>query len=648
MNISKEKLNNFAEGIKKEWLVTNGLGGFASSTVIGCNTRKYHGLLFCNLDKKDGRYLLVSNLNEVVHINGQEFDLATNKCKGYLSNGFKYQQTFEYVNYPKFEYKIADNIITKEICMMHLENTVLVKYDVLCGKEKMYIDFMPLINNRDFHSTNLSYVEYPQIAIDGGLKIIYDTDNSLYIYNNCETFNEFKNTNYNNMYYIVEDERGLDCVENHFMPGKFTTEVLPFTKKTIYFCFSTKPQENIQVEECFEKEVQRQNRLIDKAGLYDVQANRLVLAADQFIIQNSQNDYGIIAGYPWFGQWGRDTFIAFEGLLLVTKRFDIAKNILVNTVKHIKNGLIPNQLNKNSSYNTVDASLWFFEALYKYLKYTKDYSILNKSFYNALKDILINYIDGTLYSIHVDKKDGLISCGDSNTNVTWMDAMVDDKPVTPRNGKCVEINALWYNALKVMMDIIMQKYENVFDADYKLFEYLSEKCRKSFEDKFWDNNRNCLYDTIEPYSLDIRPNQVISTSLSFPVFNNQNTKIMLNTVQEQLYTPYGLRTLSPYSKKYVGKYEGDVKQRDKTYHQGTVWAWLLSEFIIGFCRVNKYSISDRKRWITYIDIIQKNIDTHCVNQLSEIFDADQPHLPNGAFAQAWSVGNILKLFSEVE
>lgn len=651
MIIGKEKLNNFDDGVQKEWLVTNGLGGFASSTVIGCNTRKYHGLLFSSLDKKDSRYLLVSKLNEVLHINGQDIDLSTNECIDYISHGYKYQTEFEYDKLPKFTYKIDDNVISKEICMVHLENTTVIKYDITTGINSISIDFMPLVNNRDFHSTNFSYIEYPQIDIQGGVKIIYDTNNSLYMYTNCDTYDKFNDTNYNNMYYKIEKERGLDCVENHFMPGVFKVNIPASSTKTIYFIFSTKSQKEINVDSIFEKEMQRQNRILDKAGIYDTVGNRLVLAADQFIVKDEDDNYGIIAGYPWFGRWGRDTFISFEGLLLVTKRFDIAKNILENAIKNVKDGIMPNQLNdKNNdfSYNTVDSGLLFFEALNKYLKYTNDYTLINKKYYSVLKDILMSYNDGTMYNIHVDKKDGLLSCGDSKTNLTWMDAMVDNTPVTPRHGKCVEINALWYNALNVMLDIIRYKYPTVYEMDYKLFEHLAKKCKKSFEDKFWDNNRNCLYDTIEPYSLDIRPNQVLSMSLSYPIFDNENTKIMLNTVQEQLYTPYGLRTLSPYSKKYVGKYEGDVKSRDNAYHQGTVWTWLLSEFVIAFCRINKYSIADRKRWITYIDVLGQNLDAHCVGQLSEIYDGDIPHYPNGAFAQAWSVGNILKLFSEVE
>ena len=651
MKIEKEKLNNFNESLKKEWLITNGLGGFASSTIIGCNTRKYHGLLLSELDKKDSRYLLVSKINEVVYMNNEKFDLSTNQCIDYISNGYEYQSEFEYDKFPKFTYTIDDNIITKEICMKHLENTTIVKYNITTGMNNIKMDFMPLLNNRDLHSTSYSYIEYPQIEINGGIKIIYDTDNSLYIYTNSDSYEKFNDANYNNMYYSVEQERGLDCLENHFMPGSFKIVVPPFSTKTIYFCLSTKPQKDIDIDGIFENEISRQNRILDKAGMYDTSANRLVLASDQFIIKDEDDNYGIIAGYPWFGKWGRDTFISFEGLLLVTKRFDIAKNILENAINNIKDGLMPNQLNnKNNdcSYNTVDSSLLFFEALHKYLKYTNDYTLINKKYYSVLKDILVNYNDGTLYNIHVDPKDGLLSCGDSKTNLTWMDAMIDNMPVTPRHGKCVEINALWYNALNVMLDIINYKYPKVYEMDYKMFEHWSKKCKKSFEEKFWDTNRNCLYDTIEPYSLDIRPNQVLSMSLSYPIFDNENAKIMLNTVQEQLYTPYGLRTLSPYSKKYIGKYSGGVISRDNAYHQGTVWTWLLSEFIIAFCRINKYSLADRKRWISYIEVIQQNMDDHCINQLSEIFDGDEPHLPNGAFAQAWSVGNILKLFSEVE
>lgn len=652
MKISNDELNNFDKSIETEWLLTNGTGSYSTSTVYGCNTRKYHGLLVSELIGKRDRHLLLSKLNEVLHVSGDTFDLSTNECPEYMSEGYKLQTKFEYVYYPIFNYKVYDVEIKKQICMKYLENTVVIQYDITTQGNEAIFDVAPLVNNRSYHSINNGEAIFPQINFDkNNIKIVYDKDNDLYIYNNSDIYEPLKNVQYNNMYYRKTKARGMECLENHYIPGVFKIRIPVFTSRSMYFVISTVPQPIIDVDKVFEREELRLTRLIEKAGLYDPYANQLVLSSDQFIIKKNNDEYGIIAGYPWFGEWGRDTFISFEGLLLVTKRFDIAKNILKNAIVNIKDGIIPNHFHTNTksfSYNTVDASLWFIEALYKYLLYTKDYEILNKKMYTAVKDILLAYIDGTDYNIHIDHDDGLIICGNENTNLTWMDAMTNGKSITPRNGKCVEINALWYNALQVMIKIIKIKNSKLLKSDLDMFKHLAEKCKKSFEEKFWNPNKNCLYDTIEPFSYDVRPNQVLSVSLSFPIFLNKNTKIMLDTIQDELYTPYGLRTLSPNSSKYIGHYTGDIISRDKAYHQGTVWAWLLSEFIISFCRINKYTLSDRKRWLSYIDVIKNNFNTHCINQLSEIFDGDTPHKPDGAFAQAWSVGNILKLFSEIE
>ena len=657
MIYTKKYFNSFEEGTDKQWLVTNGIGGFASSTIVGCNTRKYHGLLIGPKQIPYMRTYYVSKLNETVIIDDVSYDISTNECDGYISKGYQYQTSFEKEYFPTFEYTVKDITIKKQISMVYLENTTVIKYVIENKGKQAKMEFCPLVNYRDFHSTNNQFVEFSQIEFDetdnkSNIKIIYDTENNLYINSNCNEYLEFKDTNFNNMYYRVEQQRGLDCIENHFIPGVFTAMLPEKETIEIYFRLSTHYKKDIDldyIDNVFQYEKLRQIELVEKARLNDQYANKLVVAADQFVIKEDDDEYGIIAGYPWFDEWGRDTFIAFEGLLLVTKRFDIARSVLLSNVKHIKDGIMPNTFNNYTGeglYNSVDAGLWFFEAVYRYIKYTNDYDFVIKHLYKQMDNIIMSYFDGTLYNIHIDHNDGLLVSGTPELQLTWMDAKVGDYVVTPRNGKCVEINALWYNALEIMLEITEKEFGK--SKQYSLYKRLADRCKTSFEEKFWNESRNCLYDVIEPYSNDIRPNQIMAVSLSFPIFNTNKSKIMVDTVQEYLYTPYGLRTLSVYDKKYIGKYYGDNLSRDKAYHQGTVWTWLMSEFVIGFCRVNGYSLTDRKRWINYLDVIKENLVDDCIDSISEIFDGDYPHRPNGAYAQAWSVGNILKLFSEVE
>ncbi len=653
MIYTKKFFSSYEESTNKQWLITNGIGGFASSTICGCNTRKYHGLLIGPKIPPYNRFYYVSKLNEVVTINSNKYDISTNECEGYVSEGYKYQTRFTKDYYPIFEYKVDDVHITKSIIMIYGQNSTIVKYKVETGENPCTLELSSLINYRDFHSTNTNDLDYSQIRLDDKtVKILYDTDNYLFIHTNIDEYTKLNNTNFKNMKYKVEEQRGLDHIENHFIPGYFSIQIPNNTIKEFYICFSTQHIKELDIDkvnEIFEKEVIREQRLIEKAGLYDEAANKLVLASDQFIIKNNSDEYGVIAGYPWFEQWGRDTFISFEGLLLVTKRFDIAKNVLLSNIKHIKDGIVPNTFNGLTGeglYNSVDAGLWLIEAVNKYIKYTNDYKFIIDNIYDYLKDIIFAYNDGTIYNIYVDKKDGLLSCGNEQLQLTWMDAKIGDYVVTPRNGKCVEINALWYNALKVMADIASKNIEDTTDRD--TFNFLADKCKKSFEDKFWNESKKCLYDVIEPYSADIRPNQVLSVSLSYPILQGKNAKIMMNTVQEYLYTPFGLRTLDKFNKKYVGQYKGDVFLRDSAYHQGTVWVWPIAEYIIAFCRINKYTVADRKRWIKYIKVLKENIIDDCIGSINEIFDGDYPHKPNGAYAQAWSVAAILKLFSEVD
>ncbi|MBE5820995.1 MAG: glycogen debranching protein [Clostridiales bacterium] len=652
MIYTKKFISTFEEGTNKQWLVTNGIGGYASSTIVGCNTRKYHALLVGPKTPPYNRTCYVSKVNETITVNGVKHEISTNECLGYVSKGFNYQTSFKKEYFPIFEYEVNDIKIKKQLTMIYGKNATVLKYEIETGDKESLFEIAPLINYRDFHATNTSEIEFAQVLLaNNNLKIVYDTENSLFIDTNLTHYERFEKINFNNMYYRVEKQRGLDAVENHFIPGVYSIKIEPNTKVELYMTFSTEYIPKIDlafVNSIFEKEIYRQNRIIDKANLNDEYANKLVLAADQFIIQKPDDEYGIIAGYPWFDEWGRDTFISFEGLLLVTKRYEIARKVLLSNVKHIEDGIMPNTFNNYTGeglYNSVDAGLWFFEAVNRYIEYTNDYKFIIENIYPYMKEIVLSYSEGTLYNIHVDKSDGLLISGTPEIQLTWMDAKVGDKVITPRNGKCVEINALWYNALNIMMKLANELKDNI---EYKMYKHMAEVCKISFNEKFWNSSKDTLYDVIEPYSHEIRPNQILALSLSYPLISGSRAKIILDTVSEHLYTPYGLRTLSQYSNNYIGKYYGDVWQRDSAYHQGTVWTWLLSEYIIAFCRTNGYSLKDRKRWLKYIKVLQENIVDDCIDSISEIFDGDYPHLPNGTYAQAWSVGNILKLFTDIE
>lgn len=652
MIYTKKFVSTFEEGTNKQWLITNGIGGYASSTIIGCNTRKYHALLVGTKTPPYNRTCYVSKVNETITINGIKHDISTNECLGYISKGFNYQTSFTKDYFPTFDYEVNDIKIKKKLTMIYGKNATIIKYEIETGTKEAKFEIAPLINYRDFHATNTNEIEFAQVLLaNNNLKIVYDSNNSLFIDTNLTHYEKLNNVNFNNMFYRIEKQRGLDAVENHFIPGVYSITLLPNSKVELYMTFSTEyiPKINIgYVNSAFYKEIYRQNKLIEKANINDDYANKLVLAADQFVIQKSNEESGILAGYPWFEEWGRDTFIAFEGILLVTKRFEIARKVLLSSVKHIEDGIMPNTFNAYTGeglYNSVDAGLWFFEAVNRYIDYTNDFKFVIENLYSYMKEIILSYNDGTLYNIQVDKKDGLLVSGTPNIQLTWMDAKIGENVITPRNGKCVEINSLWYNALNIMMKLANKIKDNI---EYKMYKHMAELCKISFNEKFWNVSKNTLYDVIEPYSHEIRPNQIIALSLSYPIVNGSKAKIILDTVSEHLYTPYGLRTLSQYSSNYIGKYYGDVVQRDRAYHQGTVWPWLLSEYIIAFCRANGYSLKERKRWIKYIKVLKENIVDDCIDSISEIFDGDYPHTPNGAYAQAWSVGNILKLFSNID
>ncbi|HEX9059025.1 MAG TPA: amylo-alpha-1,6-glucosidase [Clostridia bacterium] len=650
MEYGKSNFSTYARGIEKEWLLTNGIGGFASSTIIGSNTRRYHGLLVAALNPPVARHLILSKLDESIIVDNTEYNLHSYETQGFIMEGFRYQQRFVMDPIPQFIYSIKDIFIEKKVCMVYGENTVAVIYRVLNGSTPAVLRLRPLVNFRDYHyDSSRQYMNFAVREYESGVKIKpYNLELDIDIYCSDGKFKAYDDCYFMNMHYAAEGERGLKSTEDHYMPGSFEIELLPGEDRLVTVIATVekeiKEKDGLLI---IEKEIKRLDNLIQKASLEGNFAKRLVLGADSFIVRrDSTHSKTIIAGYPWFTDWGRDTMIALPGLTLSTGRYDDAKDILYTFSRYVKYGLVPNVFpdygEGEPPYNTVDASLWYFEAVHKYLKYTNDVEFVKSELYKPLGEIISAYANGTIHKIKMDE-DYLICAGDKTTQLTWMDAKVDDWVVTPRHGKAVEINALWYNALKVYGNL-----SRLLNEDDSKYEELAEKCRQSFAKTFWNNETECLFDVITEGVGDgsIRPNQIMAVSLTYPVIEGDMARKVVNVVWEKLYATYGLRSLAKEDAKYRGIYTGDRYERDGAYHQGTVWTWPLGQFVSGFVKAYGGTDEAREKAALFLEPFKDHLNDACIGSISEIFDGDEPHTPRGCFAQAWSVGEVLRAYTE--
>jgi len=650
MLYGKSSWRTFEQGIQKEWLLTNGIGGFASSTIIGANTRRYHGLLVASLKPPVNRHLILSKIDESVTVGDQSYDLFSYEVPGFVMKGYHHMEGFEREPLPKYTYRVGEVYIEKTVSMIYGENTVAIVYCVRSGQEDVNLRLTPLVNFRDYHySSKKEYLNFEKTVVGEDLINLkpqyYDLDISLF----CSE-GGFKSIDYSwfyNMDYAIERERGLGSTEDHYIPGYFDINIKPNQEKYITVIATVEKEIKLKNgQKIIANEINRLDSLVKKAGYDDEFSKTLVKSADNFIVhRQSTNSKTIIAGYPWFTDWGRDTMIAFSGITLATKRFDDAKDILYTFSKYVKDGLIPNMFpdaGNEPPYNSVDAPMWYFEAVNKYIKYTNDYSFVKDNIYDGLKQIITCFEKGTRFDIKMDE-DFLITAGNEHTQLTWMDAKVGDWVVTPRHGKAVEINALWYNALRIMA--VLSKYYGENDKHYI---DLAKKVKKSFETNFWNDSKKCLYDCLTSNYKDdkVRPNQIIAISVSYPVIEGEMAKKVVNKVHNELYTANGLRSLSPKCKEYVGIYVGDQYRRDGAYHQGTVWTWPLGHFITAYLRSNKYSSFAKETAMKFIEYIKDHLEDACIGSISEIFDGDEPLIPRGCFAQAWSVSEILRVYVE--
>ncbi len=653
MKFGKGYWKTFKSGIEREWVITNGIGGYAGSSIIGANTRKHHGLLIASLHAPTNRHLILSKVNETVCLNSNTYSLsATQRPGGWYEEGQKYLTRFEYNEVPTFYYQVEDLFISKTIAFEHGKNTIAISYEIINGGTVGNVTLLPLFDFRDHNErSERADLKFDSNYSDNVIELIpaKNKDVKIKLYVSHGVISKSSEIYDIDMEYQTEIDTGMSCIDNHYSPYEISVDLQPHT--------TTKLSVICTIEESFEKDAfltvrkerDRVNALISKAGLNDEFANNLVKASDQFIVHRKSTGYKtVLAGLPWFTDWGRDTMIALQGLTLVTKRFEDTREILLTFAKYVHNGLVPNMFPDDGQeplYNTVDASLWYFYSVDQYLKYTntdEDYSFIKENIYDKLKEIVLYYKNGTDFNIKMDS-DGLINAGSGLDQITWMDVRVGEWVVTPRHGKPVEINALWYNALKVM-----EKLSEKFGEDCREYTDLSEQVKNSFVSKFWNENTNCLYDVISNDECDskIRPNQIWAVSLPYTMLPNDKAKLVVQTVISHLYSSYGLRSLSPFDSEYIGIYKGRLHDRDASYHQGTAWGFPLGGLISAYVKVNnhsKESISFAKRLISPIE---DHLRDGCIGSIAEIFDGDEPHISRGCYAQAWSVGEILRAYVE--
>ncbi len=654
--------------LSREWLCTNGIGGFASSTVIGCNTRRYHALLCAATRPPLGRMVLVNKADETLTLGDRSFELGCNQYPGAINPvGYQFLQDFAPSPLPTWTYKVPGATLRKTVWMPHGQNTTVVRYELIEGDAATLLA-RPFVTGRDYHGThhyNTGFNTHCDSTEENGACIVslqpYETCPQIVwshdgtcpqiVWSHDGTWRE-GGAWYYNFEYSIEKERGLDFHEDAYCPGAWVWN-LTREKPVATWVIGLEKHDPTEMLATYETEIARQNTLLETAQVSstgnppDDFKSRLIIAADQFIVQREDGLHTILAGYPWFSDWGRDTMIALPGLCLSTKRFDIARSILLAFAKASTQGMIPNRFpdaGETPDTNTVDATLWFFHAIERYVHASGDWDTLKNDLYPVLKDSIAWHIKGTRFNIKADERDGLLHAGDSSTQLTWMDAKVGDTVFTPRDGKPVEIQALWYNALRHMMAFAEVLGD---EPTKKLCGDWSRRAKANFATTFWNEDAGCLYDYVSSdgsyKNADMRPNQIFAVSLPNRLLTLDQEKRVVQAVQRDLLTPVGLRSLSASDPKYRGIYIGDQWQRDSSYHQGTVWAWLIGGFLSAYLRVNRRSQASKARVREWLEPLHQHLDAACLNQISEIFDGNEPHTPRGCCAQAWSVAEPLRI-----
>ena len=640
---------NFAEATSREWLETNGIGGYASGTISGASTRRYHAILTAATKPPLGRITTVAKIEETLIIDGERYDLSSNQYPGKVSpEGYKFITSFCLDPLPIWTYNINGVELEKRIFMVQGENTTVCRWTLLDNGgnaiDKFVLEVRPLLSFVDYHHLQHEDAAY-STDFDSHLNVVSvqpyaDLPELFFIHNGASVVKT--GYWYKNFEYAIEKERGFDYTEDLFQPFSISFNLTAPANVVV----STERSAIVDDMVLEKDEIARRAKLVAQASAKDDFTKQLVLAADQFIAKRGDGET-VIAGYPWFSDWGRDTMIALNGLTLATNRPEIAKNILLEFSRHLSQGMLPNRfpdVGEEAEYNTVDATLWYFEAIRAYLEKTGGYDFVQQNLYSKLADIIYWHLRGTRYKIHVDT-DGLLYAGEPGVQLTWMDAKIGDLVITPRTGKPVEIQALWYNALKIMADLATRFGD---DKDKAKYESMADLAKLSFNAVFWNDAEQCLFDVVENGNRDalIRPNQILAASLPYSMLDDARAKLILEKVTSELLTPVGLRSLSPNDPKYCPIYKGSPFERDSAYHQGTVWAWLIGPYIDAYRRVYGAGDTTEKRIAEILSGFSDHLSQAGLGQISEIFDAEPPHTPRGCFAQAWSVAEVLRVIMQ--
>ena len=654
----------FKEGIKREWAVTNGIGGYAGSSMIGAHSRTHQGYLIASLHAPIERYLVFSKINETATVGTRtvSFETSQHRASGktVYTDGQKFLTSFIYDGSVHYTYETDNFSFEKHITLKRNANVCAVSYELTAGDNDCTFTLTPLFNYREHsESSTPDTLRFETFTEDRTFYLVPEKNKDIAIrFQTSEgTFSERKTVYDVDMQLQIEVDLETDGLDCHYCPVDLSIAVpANTTKKVSILCSIGDVNERpapVSATEAFSilKENARCHaELFEKAGYRDSFANQLVLASDQFLTyRESTKMMTVLAGLPWFTDWGRDTMIAFTGLTLCTKRFKEAEEILLTFARYIRHGIVPNMFpddNMPPLYNTVDASLWYFYAVYQYLHYNpaaEAEAFVKEQIFPHLKEIISAYEKGTDFSIYMED-DGLIHAGSGLDQITWMDVRVGDWVATPRHGKPVEINALWYNALRIMESLCEK-----FDEDASAYRTRAEQVKESFNAKFWDSANQCLFDVVDGDEPDdhIRPNQVYAVSLPFSLLPEEQEKAVVALVEKELFVGCGLRSLAPDHPDYHGIYCGALAKRDAAYHQGTAWGFLLGGFFSAYMKVNHHSSSAAANAVRMLEPVRKHLtDSGCIGSISEIFDGDAPHNPRGCYAQAWSVGEVLRCYCE--
>ncbi|MDR1865505.1 MAG: amylo-alpha-1,6-glucosidase [Bacteroidales bacterium] len=643
LNFDKIQLANLEYSLNREIIRSNRSGSFCNTTIIGCNTRKYHGLLVSPVEQfENKRFVFLSSLDETIVQHNNEFNLGIHKYDGeiYEPKGHKYVIDFSTDTVSNTLYRVGGVLLRKENLLVEQEKQILIRYVLEDAHSPTKLRFRPFLAFRDMHTlTHANLDANTRVEpVKNGVSIkMYAGLPSLYMqFSTAVEFVPIPDWFYG-IEYPKEQERGYDYREDLFVPGYFEADIRK--GESLIFSASLNEENPATFKRLFSTQLER--RLPRSSYLHC-----LTNAAQQFIVRNSDQTAEVIAGYPWFGVWGRDTFIALPGITLGIDDHKTCKAVLDTMTERMEGGLFPNMGSRqNPAFNSVDAPLWFFSAVQQYAGYTESGSAVWKQYGAPMKTILNNFRNGTLpYNIRMHDN-GLVYAGQEGKALTWMDAVVNGVPVTPRIGYPVEIQALWYNAVQFALALAKEAGDKKFVNEWK---DLPELIADSFVKKFWDEDKGYLADVVNGEEKDwsIRPNQVFATSLPYSPVDDEIKKSILDVVDMQLVTPRGLRTLSPEDAEYKGTYEGSQEQRDAAYHQGTVWPWLLEGFSAGWLRVHK------KSGVAYIDRLlhgfEEEMTQHGIGTISEIYNGDPPHQAKGAISQAWSVGALLSMSKMIE